>query len=904
MAFDKAKALKEAQNYVSQGKTARAIKYYQRIVENDPGDLTLLNVIGDLYAQDNNLPEALKYFYRLADAYTKEGYNVKAIAIYKKISKLDRDSVEPSLRLAELNAAQGLAREAREQYKLAFGFFERTSQRDKALGILRKLCQLEPQSPVLRLKLAQFAEGAGEIREAADAYLETVALAQQHGDTPLAESALNKAAELAPENPEVHLYRARQALANQNPQEVQAILGAVPELQNNSHAQRLLLESYLVAHNLEAAQGLLLEVFQSNPSDFSLVAAFAEQCIEKQQYDAALEALRAAAPELMERRETAPLMETLRKLWNAAPERIDTLDFAYQVAEKTADEATIPEVLEALGNAHVQSGQFEKAEQAYARLVAREPENETYKDLLRQVLEKQGKEYVPLGQIPFISSDMGLEAGTEPAREGATGGSGIDFQQAAIVKGAVTNSDLYIRDGLTERAVEELEKVLRIYPDQVDIQKRILEACRETLPGRAVQAAEALARVHAGQGEGSEAKRYHEEAQALAEAAAHAAGATQPGEVGETPPPMAEIDLSQPGAGAGAPEDEVQLPPPQEIPLQFETSRGAEDSAGPGAAPQEPRESASSGPAQQSQVARVAPPFNYEESREEVEFYLRHGFHDEAAKAVSELERNYPGESRVAEFRQRVDESSRQSHPPERFQPAPGTVAEETGRELPTSFSGTTEAGSLADSTRLPAESGTARGRPGAVENLAGELASSLNDLDDLSTAAAASASPPYPALPPATDASAELGSLLDELNDNEGPTDQTAGDDETHYNLGVAFREMGLLDEAIGEFQKVVKSGGASHLGPNFLQGCTLLAACFMDKGMPLIAAKWYARALDAPGLDPEGKLAVYYDLGIAFEKAGDTTAALEKFTEVYSQNIDYRDVAEKIRLLRQSTR
>ncbi|HUX10534.1 MAG TPA: tetratricopeptide repeat protein, partial [Terriglobia bacterium] len=146
--------------------------------------------------------------------------------------------------------------------------------------------------------------------------------------------------------------------------------------------------------------------------------------------------------------------------------------------------------------------------------------------------------------------------------------------------------------------------------------------------------------------------------------------------------------------------------------------------------------------------------------------------------------------------------------------------------------------------------------------------------------------------------------SLLDELNDNEGPTDQTAGDDETHYNLGVAFREMGLLDEAIGEFQKVVKSGGASNLGPNFLQGCTLLAACFMDKGMPLIAAKWYARALDAPGLDPEGKLAVYYDLGIAFEKAGDTTAALEKFTEVYSQNIDYRDVAEKIRLLRQSTR
>jgi hypothetical protein len=62
--------------------------------------------------------------------------------------------------------------------------------------------------------------------------------------------------------------------------------------------------------------------------------------------------------------------------------------------------------------------------------------------------------------------------------------------------------------------------------------------------------------------------------------------------------------------------------------------------------------------------------------------------------------------------------------------------------------------------------------------------------------------------------------------------------------------------------------------------------------------------RALDAPGLNLDGTLAVYYDLGVALEKAGNTTAALEKFTEVYSQNIDYRDVAEKIRLLRQTSR
>ncbi len=890
MAFNKAKALQEAHKCVTQGKTSRAIKHYQSIVENDPSDLTLLNVLGDLYAQDNNLSEALKYFYKLADAFTQEGYRVKAVAIYKKISKIDRNTAEPALKLAELNLALGLAREAREQYKNAFEFFERTSQREKALGILRELCHLDPNSPGLRLKLAQFAESAGESQEAADAYLEAAVLAHQHGDIPAAEGALRKAEELAPENPKVHLYRARQALTNQRPEEVKAILDSVPQLQSDPQAQRLLLESYLAAHDLDAARGLLLDVFQADPSAFSLVADFAAQCIEKQQYDMAMEALTATAPDLIVRRETGPMMEVLRRLWKSCPERVDTLELAYRVAEKTADESTIPEILEALGNAHLQSDQLAKAEQAFARLVAREPENETYKALLKQILEKQGKEYVPLGQTPFMNSDVGIEVGSEPSRGGATAGPAVDPEQAAIVKGAISNSDFFVRDGLTEKGVRELEKILRVYPEQMDIHKQILEVCREKLSGRAAQAAEALAGIYSGLGDSGAAERYHEEALELAQAAASLAatpfpplGAVSPSPpagVPEQPPAAAEIDLSQPGDGQGVPEEEAQLPPPQEIPLEFGAPQVAERSIDDPATSQgtPPGEQASSGTAQPGPAPAEVAAFNDEESREEIEFYLHHGFYDEAYKAVAELERKYPEEGRVAEFRRRVDESRKESIPPERTQPAPGTSSEETDKpewDLPTSFSGTTEPGGPANDGRLPAESAAASADPGQD-------------------------APPQSA----EDASADLGSLLDELDSSSESIDQTPDDDQTHYNLGVAFREMGLLDEAIGEFQKVVKGGASARLGPNFLQCCTLLASCFMDKGMPAIAVKWYSRALEAPDLDNEGMLAVYYDLGIAFEKTGNTTAALEKFTEVYSQNIDYRDVAEKIRFLRQSAR
>jgi len=153
-----------------------------------------------------------------------------------------------------------------------------------------------------------------------------------------------------------------------------------------------------------------------------------------------------------------------------------------------------------------------------------------------------------------------------------------------------------------------------------------------------------------------------------------------------------------------------------------------------------------------------------------------------------------------------------------------------------------------------------------------------------------------------AADGASQLSGLLDELDD--GAAAATDDDPDKHYNLGVAFREMGLLDEAIGEFQKVVKGAQKDNFPPNFLQACSLLAICFTDKGMPAIAAKWYMRALELPGLDEESVLALQYDLGVAYEQAGDTRTALEKFSEVYSENIDFRDVAEKIRTLQQKAR
>ena len=149
--------------------------------------------------------------------------------------------------------------------------------------------------------------------------------------------------------------------------------------------------------------------------------------------------------------------------------------------------------------------------------------------------------------------------------------------------------------------------------------------------------------------------------------------------------------------------------------------------------------------------------------------------------------------------------------------------------------------------------------------------------------------------------ASVDLSEMFGELK-HELEEEAAAGDEdpETHYNLGVAFREMGLLDEAIAELQIVCSAIDRGHPFAQAIQTYTWLAQCFLDKGVPEAAIRWYEKALNIPGLDSEARLAINYELGSACESAQDKPAALRHFTYVYGANIDYRDVAERIQALK----
>jgi tetratricopeptide (TPR) repeat protein len=160
---------------------------------------------------------------------------------------------------------------------------------------------------------------------------------------------------------------------------------------------------------------------------------------------------------------------------------------------------------------------------------------------------------------------------------------------------------------------------------------------------------------------------------------------------------------------------------------------------------------------------------------------------------------------------------------------------------------------------------------------------------------------PAAKASPFAEEAGVDLAEMFGELKqDLEADVASTDEDPETHYNLGIAFREMGLLDEAIGELQKACQSFDHGRPFQQIMQAYTWLAQCFLEKGVPEAAVRWYDKALKVPSIDGETRVALHYELAAAYETAGDMPSALHHFMDVYGANIDYRDVAERIKALK----
>jgi tetratricopeptide (TPR) repeat protein len=145
----------------------------------------------------------------------------------------------------------------------------------------------------------------------------------------------------------------------------------------------------------------------------------------------------------------------------------------------------------------------------------------------------------------------------------------------------------------------------------------------------------------------------------------------------------------------------------------------------------------------------------------------------------------------------------------------------------------------------------------------------------------------------PSGDEQADFSKMLSQFKDKVAQN-LSSEDARSHYDLGTAYKEMGLVDEAIEEFQRALRAE------PTNLATFEMLGQCFLDKGEPQAAIRTLDRGLKLPTQVEDDLLGIYYFIARSKEALGDVPSAREFYEKIFSLDINFKDVTERLRSLR----
>lgn len=170
VATQKDKIRAAAQKHLQKGQLDKAIREFQRLVDDDPKDVRTLLKIGDLHTRKGDYVAATQAYGGVARFYSDQGFFLKAVAVYKQILKLDPSLVDIHLKLAELYNQLGLVSDASEQYRQVCELYEAAGDDAQSIGILQKMVALDPDNVAGRIKLADMLANRGDLEAARTHY--------------------------------------------------------------------------------------------------------------------------------------------------------------------------------------------------------------------------------------------------------------------------------------------------------------------------------------------------------------------------------------------------------------------------------------------------------------------------------------------------------------------------------------------------------------------------------------------------------------------------------------------------------------------------------------------------------------------------------------------------------------
>ncbi len=598
--FNKQKVLASAEKYVQQGKLQNAISEYEKILKNDPKDLTVNNTIGDLYSRNGESDKATECFKAVGDAYASQGFTVKAIAMYKKICKL-KPSLESLLKLAELYTQQGLFNDARAQYLQVAEEFLKAGELDNSVRIFQKILEMDPENSQMRIKLAEVYVRLGKKTEAWQIFSAAAESLRSKGSLSGAEEVLQRMLTLDPGNTYALLMQGKNMLESGDGAGALAALLKITDIDSNPEGLRDLLKAYLLTGQLSEA-GTIANKLLTVHNDLAAISTFADALMQAGQYENALQVFDQHAERLLAEN-ADKILQSLHQIIGHVRDNPDSLQKLLDLFNKAGENTHITEVTELLAHASVQSGELARARDLYQKLAQLEPQNalhmQNYQQVVSQLGGTSGNKLITPEEAVVLIDD--LEA-TAPSIH-----QHYSDEVALAVRSALTDAELFISYNMPAKALGPLNSVLPLAPDDLRINQRL--AALHTRAGRFAEAAlccRTLQRIYSDADHPDEASRYSELAERYEERSSTGIHHGGPGE-------EEHIFLDAPAAVAEAPEAEAALPEEEVAEFSIEEAPAepsAEEPEAAAAAEEAPVEAASPWPTPSAEEpAAEAPEF-------------------------------------------------------------------------------------------------------------------------------------------------------------------------------------------------------------------------------------------------------------------------------------------------------
>jgi tetratricopeptide (TPR) repeat protein len=444
----------QAEKYIKRGKIPEAISEYQKLLSGDEQDISIRNLIGDLYVKSDQKEKAIHEFQKIADIYEEKGLYSKSIACFKRIIRLDAEDFETCRRLAKLYETQGFSSEAKVEYKKLAQALAKRNKIDDAVEAYESLLKLSPKDMKSRSVLAELYKKAGETDRAVEEMNKVAEFKMRENDLEGVDKILEEARSLQPEHSRtlanlINLYK-KQDKKKESLELINETLKKDPE---NSGALYILGNFHLEEGKIDKAEEVFSKIIASDQKEVEAKVKLGKIYVQKDRLDDTFDLFNPVVDKLVRKRKTDQAIGLLGLILSRRLPHLRTLEKLAEVYRYNGQKNNLETVLKILLQQYKEKDLKDNMFAVAGELLNLFPENETYYQLYNELKDELG-----------VTEEGGGEAKSLPLDEAE-----------AVIESTMAKVDLYLEQGLIKNAKRMLDELRVKFPENSDIKNKMQE---------------------------------------------------------------------------------------------------------------------------------------------------------------------------------------------------------------------------------------------------------------------------------------------------------------------------------------------------------------------------------------------------------------------------------------------